>query len=57
MKPFNLTKPKPRKIQEPIVIDNRVKVKEIPKEEYNKVTLKKLEEDAKKRKEELAMVI
>ena len=47
--PFNLTKPKPRVIQEPIPISNKFVMNPIPIEEFKKTSLKKLEEEKKER--------
>jgi len=49
--PFNLTKPKPKKIKEPIQIVNQFTVQHKQKSEdyYNKVNLEKLEEQRKDR--------
>ena len=49
--PFNLTKPKPRVIQEPIPISNKFVMNPIPIEEFKKTSLKKLEEEKKERLE------
>ncbi|MCQ2817222.1 MAG: hypothetical protein MJ252_08160 [archaeon] len=45
-----ITKPKPRVIPPPIVMDTTFKAKEVPVEQYKKVSLAKLEEEAKERK-------
>ncbi len=51
VEPFNLTKPKPKVIQEPIKIPNKIPVKEIPVESFHKNTLQKLDEVRKDRLE------
>jgi hypothetical protein len=47
--PFNLTQPKPKKIQEPIKIEHKKFVTPIPYDEYNKISLQKLEEQRNNR--------
>ena len=47
--PFNLTKPKPRIIQEPIPISNKFVMNPLPLEDYKKTSLKQLEEEKQKR--------
>lgn len=49
--PFNLTQPKPKKIQEPMRIPNKVMVQPLPVENYQKVSLEKLEQKRKDRRE------
>lgn len=49
-KPFNLTKPKPKVIEEPIPIKREVKANPLPKNMYKK-TLKEIEEEKKKRRQ------
>jgi hypothetical protein len=55
--PFNLTKPKPRKLLEPLAIQNKVDIKPVPKADFEKTNLTKLEEESKKRKTEIKKVI
>ena len=47
--PFNLTQPKPKALPEPIKIPKKVETKPIPYEILNKTNLKKIEEENKKR--------
>ena len=51
--PFNITKPKPKIFQEPIKIEHKFVTKPIPYDEYQKVSLDKMEE---KRKERLDVI-
>ena len=53
IKPFNLTKSKPKVLQEPIKIPNKIKAKEVPLHLYKKKSLKKLEEERKERLESI----
>lgn len=50
-KPFNLTQPKPKVIQEPIKIPNKIKVKPVPLEAFHKNSLQKLDCARKERLE------
>ena len=51
IEPFNLTQPKPKIIKEPIKIPNKIEVKDIPYDSFQKNTLQKLEEKRKDRLE------
>jgi hypothetical protein len=55
--PFNLTKPKARKLLEPIAIQNKVDYKPVPMADFEKTNLIKIEEESKKRKTEIKKVI
>ena len=55
--PFNLSKPKTRKILEPLPIQNKVEVRPIPLADFQKTNLEKIEVENKKRKEEIKKVI
>lgn len=55
--PFNLSKPKPRKILEPLAIQNKVEVKLIPIADFEKTNLDKIEAESKKRRIEIKKVI
>jgi hypothetical protein len=47
--PFNLTQPKPKKIMEPLKIEHKKFVTPIPYEQYQKISLNKLDEQRKER--------
>lgn len=55
--PFNLTKPKPRKLLEPIPIQNKVEIKPVPVADFEKTNLLKIEEENRRRKSEIKKVI
>lgn len=55
--PFNLTKPKPRKLLEPIPIQNKVEIKPVPLADFEKTNLLKIEEENRRRKSEIKKVI
>jgi len=55
--PFNLTKQKPKKFLEPIKMNNKLEIKEIPLELFNKTSLLKIEEEKKERKQIISEVI
>jgi hypothetical protein len=54
--PFNLTQPKPKKIQTPIRIEHKKFITPIPYEQYQKLSLQKIEEARKERIESLKEV-
>ena len=57
VKPFNLTQPKLKVLQEPIKIPNKIKAKEMPINLYKKKSLKKLEDERKERLESINKTI
>jgi hypothetical protein len=54
--PFNITQPKPKKIQEPMRIEHKKFITPIPYEQYQKNTLHKMDEQRKERIESLKEV-
>jgi len=54
--PFNLSRPKPRKMLEPLAIVNKVDFKPVPLADYEKTNLEKIEAERERRKSAIKKV-